>query len=103
MKTHGGRDKGIPCIYQHTYICPICENEFSVDEDTHWRHPSSGKVFSSLFWPACSYICLTKQLVRPDLLILDQIVMDAISTAAEISILWDYIPMIEQDEGDLVE
>ncbi len=103
MKTHGGRDKGNPCIYEHSYFCPVCEGEFSVDEDTHWRHPSSGRVFSSLLWPACSFTCLLKLPGRPDLLVLDQIVIDLIASVAEISARWDYQPMLEPDEGDLQE
>lgn len=101
MKTHGGRDKGQPCIYDHTYICANCANEFTVNEDSHWRHPSTGKVFANLFWPACSFACLSQQPARPDLLILDQIVMDGIATDSEIAILWNYMSMIEPDEGDL--
>ncbi len=101
MKTHGGRDKEIPCIYDHTYICPVCDNEFVTNEDTHWRSPSSGKVFASLLWPACSFTCLSKLPGRPDLLILDQIVLNALASPSEIAILWDYLPMLEpDDEGD---
>ncbi len=105
MNTHPGRHKEQPCIYEHSYYCAVCGNLFAVDADSHWRHPSSGKVFVCLYWPACSFTCFSLR-VRPETYVLDEALARGDTDPVELELLYDYIAtvdeFIEPDLGDTV-
>lgn len=99
MNTHPGRHKEQPCILQHSYYCAVCGNIFEVDGDTHWRHPFSGKVFVSLYWPACSFMCYSRD--YHETVVLETALERGDTSEPELERLFDFVPDAELDLGDL--
>lgn len=48
-----------PCNQDHTYICPNCDVEFTVDVSTHWLSRQSGVTLPNGYWPAHCLECYT--------------------------------------------
>jgi len=42
---------------EHTYFCKFCGEEFTTDEETHFKDVDSGVTFPNETWPYCSTDC----------------------------------------------
>ncbi len=107
MNTHPGRHKEQPCIHEHSYYCANCGELFATDGDTHWRHPTSGKVYPCLYWPACSFTCYSRNHVwtqrPPDTAVLDLALERGDTSSLELEALYDYISPIDEFVEDIIE
>lgn len=104
MNTHPGKHKEQPCILEHSYYCASCGDLFTTDGNSQWRHPLSGKVFASLYWPACSFTCYSRE--HGETVILETALERGDTSIHELESLFGYIAedgFIETDLGDLVQ
>ncbi len=89
MKIHGRpcrEGKAHPCPEDHEYLCVICGTPFQTNEDSFFDHPFTYKVSPSLWYPACSFTCYSRN-AKIDMEVLKEAIARGEASISEIEAL----------------